>query len=176
LIPGRSIRFLSSPNWLWVPPSLPLNGYWKHFPQEVKCGWAIKLVTHLYLVQRLRMSTAMPPLPYLSAWQAQGQLTVMNNIIILPNIPICSYCNIPKMVLFSFQYLLRCDTRDRYQCTGEIRCNHYQHRHMNSSILKREAANFPKTLVPMLLCRRMSQKETIMMTVRSVRFLKFTQF
>lgn len=75
--------------------------------------------------------------------------SVMNDIFILPNIPICSNCNIPKMVLFSFQCLLGCDSRDRYQCTGEIGRNHYQHRHMNSSIPKREAAHFPKTLVPM---------------------------
>jgi hypothetical protein len=69
--------------------------------------------------------------------------SVMNNIFILSNIPIRSNCNIPKMVLFSFKCLLGCDRRERYRCTGDIRCNHYQHRHMNSSILKRKAAHFP---------------------------------
>jgi hypothetical protein len=102
--------------------------------------------------------------------------SVMNNILIMPKIPICSNCNVPKTVLFSFQCLLGCDRTDRYQCTGEIRCSHYQHRHMNSSILKREAAHFPKTMIPMSLCWWMSQKETTIMTVRSVMFLKFTQF
>jgi hypothetical protein len=32
---------------------------------------------------------------------------------------------------------------------GEIRCNHYQHRSVNSSVLKMEAAHSFKTLVPM---------------------------
>lgn len=82
------------------------------------------------------------------------------NIFILLNISVCSKCNISKMVLFSFQCLLGCDRRDRYQCTGAIRCNHYHHRHMNKSILKTEAAQFPKTLVPIYYvdgCHRRKQ-------------------
>lgn len=113
--------------------------------------------------------------PFVCMASTRTTNSVMNNIFKMPNVPICSNCNISKMVLFSFQCPLGCDRRDRYQCTGAIRCNHY-HRHMNSSILKREAAHFPKTLVHMLLCRWMSQKETIIKTLRSVRFLKFTQF
>ena len=141
-----------------MPRPQCVNGYCRHFAQEVKCSWAVKLATHLYLLQRLRMSRAMPPLCYLPAWHAQGLLT--QSWIISSYCPTSQYVHtVTFQKWFCFHFSVSQDVTehnfvDRYQCTGEIRCNHYHHRHMNSSILKREAAHFSKTMVSMYYIER----------------------
>ena len=58
-------RFFCSakhPDQLSGPPSLLLNGCWEHLPRGG---------TTCHLVQRLRMSVTVPPLPHLPSWHAQ---------------------------------------------------------------------------------------------------------
>lgn len=50
----------------WVPGALFL----------VVSVWGMKLTAHWHLVLRLRMIIAIPPLPHMSTWRAQGQLNL----------------------------------------------------------------------------------------------------
>jgi len=50
----------------WVPGALFL----------VVSVWGMKLTAHCHLVLRLRMIVAIPLLPHMPTWCAQGQLTV----------------------------------------------------------------------------------------------------
>lgn len=62
-------KFLSSPklqSWLWDSPSLLFNGYWGLVLQEWRDRDPRPEVK--------RVSGAIPPLPYISSWRAQGEL------------------------------------------------------------------------------------------------------
>ena len=49
------------PYRLWDPPNLLIGGY-----------WGVNVTTPLHLMPRLRMSGAIPPLPYRPSWRGQG--------------------------------------------------------------------------------------------------------
>jgi hypothetical protein len=67
LIFGEENKLWSShPDQLWSPPSLLFNGYWGFF--RGLSDWGVKLTTHPYIVLRLRMHGAVPPLPHMSSW------------------------------------------------------------------------------------------------------------
>jgi hypothetical protein len=67
-ITSRAGFFFSTPcpAWLWSPHSLLCCGYWCSFFGGKATG-GVKLKTHLYIVPRLRMRGATPPLSHMSA-------------------------------------------------------------------------------------------------------------
>jgi hypothetical protein len=72
-IPGRGKRFIISvqrADRLSVPYFRLFCGYWSIFSPRQN-GRLAKLTTHPHLVSRLRMSGAIPPLPYMPLWLAQ---------------------------------------------------------------------------------------------------------
>jgi hypothetical protein len=71
LVPVVS-RIFTSPccsDRLWGPPNLLSNGYWGLFPRG-KSGRAMKLTTHLQLVQRSRKCGSIHPHPYAPSWRS----------------------------------------------------------------------------------------------------------
>jgi hypothetical protein len=74
-IPGGSKSFISSPkrpDRIRRPPSLLFSGYRRFILGVKRPGH--KLTTYLHIVPRLRMSGAIPLLPYMPSWHGQGQL------------------------------------------------------------------------------------------------------
>jgi hypothetical protein len=59
-------------------PTTCLMGCWGGgwvFPRGYN-GWGNNLTTSIYLMQRLRMSGTVPPLPHMPSWHAQRQLYI----------------------------------------------------------------------------------------------------
>jgi hypothetical protein len=54
------------------PPSVPSNGYRGPFPSVKRRS--VNLNTHRHLAPRLKISGAIPLLPYTPSWRTQGQL------------------------------------------------------------------------------------------------------
>jgi len=66
-IPGSGQTFSSSPghpHQFWCPPNVPISG--------CQSSWSARMPTHLHLVPRLRMSTAIPSRPCTPSWRAVG--------------------------------------------------------------------------------------------------------
>jgi hypothetical protein len=71
LILSRSKRFCSHPkhsDWFWGPPTSPVQWVLWFFP------WDMMLTICLHLELKLRMSGAIPSLPYRPLWHGEVQL------------------------------------------------------------------------------------------------------
>jgi len=78
----RGTKFLSyspkRPNRLRGPTILLFNVHQVLFPR----GWSgqgVELTLHLHIVQRFKIDEALPPLPSMPSWHAQGPLDVVNS-------------------------------------------------------------------------------------------------
>jgi len=69
----RFFSYPERPDRLWSSSSLLYNGHRGVFHSWVS-GWSVRLTTHLRIVPRLRISTAIPPHPCMSSWRTQRQL------------------------------------------------------------------------------------------------------